>query len=101
MFQINYGKGFKLTFPNGYTVSVQFGFGNYCDNYSNTAINFNKIPNHCQSNNAEIAYYNKVSNLLPLEEFNPEWTDTVKGYVSVTEVMTFLNWVQSLPNASK
>jgi len=29
-FRITSGKGFQLTFPNGYTVSVQFGPGNYC-----------------------------------------------------------------------
>jgi hypothetical protein len=26
-------KGFHITFPNGWTVSVQFGGGNYCENY--------------------------------------------------------------------
>ena len=26
-------KGFQMTFENGYTVSVQFGEYNYCDNY--------------------------------------------------------------------
>lgn len=31
-FQITRGRGFQLTFPNGYTVSVQFGYGNYTDN---------------------------------------------------------------------
>ncbi len=31
-FQITRGRGFKLKFANGYTLSVQFGPGNYCDN---------------------------------------------------------------------
>jgi hypothetical protein len=31
-FHITSGKGFQVTFANGYTVSVQFGAGNYCDN---------------------------------------------------------------------
>lgn len=26
------GKGFQMTFENGWTVSVQFGRGNYCSN---------------------------------------------------------------------
>ena len=26
-------QGFKMTFKNGYTISVQFGQGNYCLNY--------------------------------------------------------------------
>jgi hypothetical protein len=34
MFSIRGNKGFQMTFENGYTVSVQFGEHNYCDNYS-------------------------------------------------------------------
>lgn len=32
-FKITNGKGFHITFPNGYTASIQWGWGNYCDNY--------------------------------------------------------------------
>jgi len=32
MFRITQGKGFFMTFENGYTLSVQFGYGNYCAN---------------------------------------------------------------------
>jgi hypothetical protein len=32
MFKITHKKGFHITFENDYTVSVQFGPGNYCDN---------------------------------------------------------------------
>jgi len=32
MFRITEGKGFHMAFENGFTVSVQFGFGNYCEN---------------------------------------------------------------------
>ena len=32
MFSISGNRGFQMTFENGYTVSVQFGPGNYCDN---------------------------------------------------------------------
>jgi hypothetical protein len=31
-FRITCGKGFQMTFANGYTISVQFGYTNYCDN---------------------------------------------------------------------
>jgi hypothetical protein len=34
VFKITDGKGFHITFENGWTVSVQWGSGNYCDNYS-------------------------------------------------------------------
>jgi hypothetical protein len=33
MFAINQNKGFSISFPNGWTVSVQFGPVNYCENY--------------------------------------------------------------------
>ena len=34
MFRITDNKGFHLTFKNGVTISVQFGIGNYGDNYN-------------------------------------------------------------------
>ena len=34
MFKITQGKGFHMTFANGWTVSVQWGAGNYCPNYN-------------------------------------------------------------------
>jgi hypothetical protein len=33
MFRITDTKGFHITFKNGVTVSVQFGWGNYCGDY--------------------------------------------------------------------
>jgi hypothetical protein len=64
-------KGFHITFPNGWTVSVQFGAGNYCENYDMT---FDKsIPleerynpsKDVESNDAEVWCWNK-------EEHYPE-----------------------------
>ena len=34
MFRTTNGKGFQITFENGVTISVQWGPGNYCDNYN-------------------------------------------------------------------
>ena len=31
-FTITNGKGFQMEFKSGYTLSVQWGVGNYCDN---------------------------------------------------------------------
>lgn len=42
MFQITEGKGFFLSFPNGWGVSVQFGAGNYCDHHGDRRENHNK-----------------------------------------------------------
>jgi len=35
-FEISSKKGFKITFSNGLTLSVQFGRGNYCGDYGKT-----------------------------------------------------------------
>jgi hypothetical protein len=32
-FRIINSKGFHISFPNGWTISVQFGIGNYCGKY--------------------------------------------------------------------
>jgi len=32
-FRITHNKGFHITFPNGLTLSTQFGGGNYCENH--------------------------------------------------------------------
>ena len=46
-------KGFHLTFTNGYTISVQFGSGNYCNNR-----NRKDTPAYIYScKNAEVAYW--------------------------------------------
>lgn len=46
-------KGFHLTFTNGYSISVQFGKGNYCSNRHR-----NDTPAHIYScKDAEVAYW--------------------------------------------
>ena len=53
-FRITRGKGFH--FPIGkYLVSVQFGYGNYCDNYDKIELEDRKIP--CECENAEVAIF--------------------------------------------
>ena len=42
MFQITEGKGFFLSFPNGWGVSVQFGAGNYGDHRGNQRADHNE-----------------------------------------------------------
>ena len=36
-------KGFHLTFKNGWTVSIQLGCCNYCDNYSSISFGTGKF----------------------------------------------------------
>jgi hypothetical protein len=47
-----------MVFENGWTISVQFGYGNYCDNYQHPdGFDFAKDLNVVQSGDAEIAIW--------------------------------------------
>jgi len=57
-FRVTRNKGFQMVFENGWTISVQFGYGNYCDNYQHPdGFEFAKDLNAVQSSNAEIAIW--------------------------------------------
>ena len=91
MFKITSGNGFHMTFKNGNTISVQFGAGNYCDNYHNDIIeSMNK--NSCESKTAEVATWDRAGN-WNLKEFLPEVGDDVNGYMSADEVLDLMNKV--------
>jgi hypothetical protein len=87
MLAITQGKGFQITFPNGWTASVQFGTGNYCDNRSHEVFN-----GYHSCENAEIAAWRGERRI------NDVWHnfadgDHVKGWVKANEVLDFLNMV--------
>jgi hypothetical protein len=87
-FQIDNQKGFKITFKNGYTVSVQFGGGNYC---TNRDLDFKVwgevVP---ASDTAETA-------LMTKDGFVQYQGDDVQGYMSPSEVLKLLVYAESLP----
>lgn len=86
MFDITKGKGFKITFANGWTVSVQFGGLNYCQHYDAPAGAGYRGP----SKDAEIAAWDKDGNWY---DFGG---DTVKGYVSADDVLAFMNLIAGM-----
>tara|TARA_R100000278_G_C5428088_1_gene149099 strand:+ start:408 stop:737 length:330 start_codon:yes stop_codon:yes gene_type:complete len=91
-FIINDNKGFNMTFANGWSISVQFGPMNYCDNQNDA---FGSQLNHKRytSTTAEIAVLNKNGNLTKI------WDDTVKGWCSTDDVAKFIQIVSSVdPN---
>jgi hypothetical protein len=74
-----YQRGFHITFNNGYTVSVQFGRGNYGDGKTT----------------AEIAAWDRNdkwyhSNVIRWE------SDDVRGYATPEEVAAFIHEVSQL-----
>jgi hypothetical protein len=74
--------GFQMTFENGWTVSVQWHSGAYCDSPRNYK------EESKESTTAEIAAWNSEG----------EWynfgSDTVLGYQTPEQVVTFMQYVR-------
>jgi hypothetical protein len=83
MFKITEGKGFQVTFKNGWTVSVQFGAFNYCSNRDNEIGDIEACKKG--SKTAEIAAWDSKGTWYDFGD------DVVKGYVTPEEVLDFMN----------
>ena len=87
-FEISNNKGFQITYKNGYTVSVQFGGGNYCTNRDLPIEDYGKsVP---PSDTAETA-------LMTKDGFVSYQGDDVQGYMSPSEVLKLMIHAESLP----
>jgi hypothetical protein len=87
MFRINDNKGFSISFPNGYTVSVQFGPGNYSSNY-----NLNFIENMGKpmtANSAETALLDPDGNFVQYDGAD------VQGYRTAEQVLELLQYAST------
>ena len=97
-FGVSTGKGFHMTFSNGWTVSVQWGPGNYCDNQDMEALfkhsdqlRAGRTP--ClQANSAEIAAWDSAGCWYKFNEY-----EQVKGWCKPDEVLAFMNTIAGLP----
>jgi len=83
-------KGFHITFENGCTVSVQFGGGNYCDNYDRPIGRGDEVP---PSRDAEMAGWRPNGDWITM----PDWDDDVSGRNSPAAVLAYMNHVAALP----
>jgi hypothetical protein len=88
-FAITGGKGFHITFENGWTVSVQFGPGNYGGNYDRSFRDEGPIP---PSTTAEVAAWPNGGEMITLAG-----GDTVEGYQTPAEVLALLMDVANRP----
>lgn len=80
-------KGIHIKFANGYTISIQFGFGNYSSAYT--------ISNSTEQeqSSAEIAYWHESdSKMIEFEESG----DCVLGYQTPNQVLVHMNRIASL-----
>ena len=88
MFKISDNKGFQITFDNGYTVSVQFGPGNYGSNRTETYATSMNV-----SQTASLA---ETALIDPDGEFVKYDGDDVQGYRNPAEVLELLNYAASI-----
>lgn len=96
-FRITDCKGFYFGFYNGWGVSVQFGPGNYADNYDMQIGSWDNDAGRMGSDTAECAVITPNHELFAHPDFDG---GTVKGYCTPNEVMALLAWAQAqAPNA--
>lgn len=92
-FRITDSSGFHITFPNGYTVSVQFGPGNYCSNQHMRIRQDEAKAGEDGCPNAETAFWHGQGELI----VEGDDYDSVQGYQTVDQVMQRLIRVYNLP----
>lgn len=89
-FKITQGKGFWVTFANGYTVSVQFGGGSYSDNYDDEIGDEPYRQSGAKgSGTAECAVWGPDGNMID------RWEDTVSNRSTPAEVLELMNWAST------
>jgi hypothetical protein len=85
-FRITGKKGFHITFENGWTISVQFGPGNYCDNYGKNIGLDNERCGDEGSSNAECAIWGPDGDMITLPT-----GDEVTNRSTPAEVLELIN----------
>lgn len=96
-FRITNGKGFAITLPNGYTVSVQFGASNYCENQDYSMIgNYEERDRQYGAEgcmDAETALIDAYGNFVRYKG------DHVQARQTAFDVMALLNYAMNLNKA--
>ena len=87
------GAGLHVEFPNGYTISVQWGPGSYSDNrhMSSRAVPAGGWVSRC----AEIAVYNPAHKMIPCCDY-----ENVRGWQSKAQIRALLAWAAAIPKGS-
>jgi len=83
-FRICQNKGFHITLNNGWIVSVQFGFGNYCENHNTRdLINCDyRNPPQMESDDAEILCWNNKGDSYP-KDGEPLANQSVDDFIKI------------------
>ena len=90
-------KGFGMTFDNGFTISVQWGTGNYCEKKNLGADGDKEMKTkRWESRSAEIAVFDKEGEIVPVGEH-----DDVIGWLSADEVAKIIEGVASAESSEE
>ena len=98
-------KGFRMTFENGFAISVQWGPENYCDRKNEEDFDKPMKERFWESKSAEIAVFNKEgrNSMIPIAGYTLEntdgteesYTDVVSGWLSTNQVAKVIAIVSS------
>lgn len=84
------GKGFQMTFANGLTVSVQWGYGNYCENnMRHDSMKTEAWAIDLKSKDAEVAVFDRDGKWRT-RDFFADIGDDVVGHLSADEVANLI-----------
>lgn len=92
-------KGFQITFPNGITLSTQFGWGNYCEHNYDPMPNFKKPRPDAFSDTAEIAIIGPDDEWLT-RDFK-DGGDDVLGWVKIDDWLKAFDWCRNWKRGQK
>ena len=91
-FQTTQNKGFRITFDNKWSVSVQWGIFHYCEHHdSGYRYGVEMKQDYWASCNAEVAIIDPNGKFIPVDEKSHE----VKGYCTPDEVAAIIATVSS------
>lgn len=91
-FNVTQHKGVRIRFKNGYSVSIQWGPGNYCklpDNVDRYDFYAPKNTDHWRADTAEIAIFDP-NDKWATRYFFPDHCDDVIGHLTAEEVANIL-----------
>ena len=86
-------KGFHITFPNGVTLSTQFGPANYGDNYNASLITPEK-ENQYGYRSYEVETAAWIGEKWITDEYRPD-SGGVIGYLDIDEWLKFFDWCRN------
>lgn len=105
MFKSTMGEGFHFTFDNGYTVSTQIGYKNYCQNYNNFEVS-EMLRNgarriEIKSKDCEIAICDKQGDWVTEDIFdkfdkNINCKRQFAGYIDFNKWFELMKFVETL-----